>query len=382
MRIALDAQPLIGERLTGIGYCQAGQLTALAKQYPNDSYCLQYFSGRDDAPKRERLQPYLRENVTLQAAKASGYLYRMALTILPVSYQHYFGKDAEITHFFNYIVPPNVHGKTVVTVHDMVYKAYPETMRGRTKYMLQLGLKKSLECADRIVTDSEFSKSEICRYFPQYQEKLRVVYCGVNTKQFHSACESEIQEARKKYDLDRDYFLYLGTVEPRKNLSRLIEAYQIFVRGKQSPPYLVLAGGNGWRNSEIYQKASELGIQKYVKFTEYVPEEFLCPLMCGALAFVFPSIYEGFGMPPLEAMACGVPVLTAVAASLPEVVGEDAVLVDPYKPDEIAGGLERLYMDEKLRKRLSEAGKRRVLDYSWERSAEQLHAIYEELCHG
>jgi len=87
-------------------------------------------------------------------------------------------------------------------------------------------------------------------------------------------------------------------------------------------------------------------------------------------------------MPPLEAMACGVPVLTAVAASLPEVVGEDAVLVDPYKPDEIAGGLERLYMDEKLRKRLSEAGKRRVLDYSWERSAEQLHAIYEELCHG
>ena len=382
MQIAIDTQPLIGSRLTGIGYCQAGQLTALSALYPSDTFSLQYFTGRDGAPKQARLKPYLQANVQMQSAAASGYAYRMASTFLPLPYHHYFGKKADVTHFFNYIVPPGVFGKTVVTVHDMVYKTYPETVRGRTKYMLQLGLKKSLVRADRIVTDSEFSKSEICRYFPQFQDKIRVVYCGVNTKRFHPIDDPEkIREVREKYALDRDYFLYLGTVEPRKNLVRLIEAYQIFIQGKKTPPYLVLAGGKGWLNSDIYQKATALGIEKNVKFTEYIPEELLCPLMCGALAFVFPSIYEGFGMPPLEAMACGVPVLASNAASLPEVVGEDAVLVDPYRPDEIAGGLERLYTDQALRVRLSEAGKKRVLHFSWERSAQQLHAVYEELYH-
>ncbi len=380
MQIAMDAQPLIGGRMTGVGYCQVGQLEALAKLHPEAQIVLQYFSGREDAPKQARLKPYLRTNVTAKGAKASGYLYRMASTFLPIPYRHYFGKQADITHFFNYIIPPGVSGKTVVTVHDMVYKTFPETVRGRTKYMLDLGLKKSLVRADRIVTDSEFSKQEICRYFPKFADKIRVVYCGVNTARFHPVSDSAlIQKAKDTYHIDRDYFLYLGTVEPRKNLERLITAYGQFCQGKQTPPYLVLAGGKGWLDSEIYHKAETMGLQDRVKFTEYVSEELLCPLMCGALAFVFPSIYEGFGMPPLEAMACGVPVLTATAASLPEVVGEDAVLVDPYRPEEIAAGMERLYQDSALRQKLSKAGLARVKAFSWERAAQQLYAIYEEI---
>ncbi len=169
-------------------------------------------------------------------------------------------------------------------------------------------------------------------------------------------------------------------MEPRKNLERLIEAYDRFCQGKETPPYLVLAGGKGWLDSGIYKKAEELGRGDLVKFTEYVPDEMLCPLMCGALAFVFPSIYEGFGMPPLEAMACGVPVLTTHAASLPEVVGEDAVVTDPYSPEDIAAGLERLYTDEALRQRLKAAGPKRAAQFTWERSAEQLYAVYQEAC--
>jgi len=381
VHIAFDVLPLIGCRMTGIGYCEAGQIQALSKMYPDDEFLLQFFSRKNEEIKIQRLQPYLRENVQPHWAKASGYVYRLVSNFLPISYRHYFGDKAEVTHFFNYIVPPRVAGKTVVTVHDMVYKTFPETVRGRTRYMLDTGLKKSMKRATRIVTDSEFSKQEIIRYFPQFADKIRVVYCGVNTERFHPVEDAaKIQAVRDKYGIDREYFLYLGTVEPRKNLERLIAAYDQFRQGKTAPPYLVLAGGKGWLDSGIYKKVEELGLGDLVKFTEYVPDEEICPLMCGALAFVFPSIYEGFGLPPLEAMACGVPVLTTHAASLPEVVGEDAVVADPYSPESIAAGLEQLYTDEALRQKLREAGPKRAAQFTWERSAEQLYAVYQEAC--
>lgn len=383
MNIAFDVLPLIGCRMTGIGYCEAGQIQALSRLHPEDTFLLQFFSRKDEHIKIERLQPYLRENVKPHWAKASGYLYRLVSAFLPVSYGKYFGDKADVTHFFNYIVPPKVAGKTVVTVHDMVYKTFPETVRGRTKYMLDLGLKKSMVRADRIVTDSEFSRQEIIRYFPEFSDKIRVVYCGVDLQRFHPVEDpARIQAVREQYGIDREYFLYLGTVEPRKNLERLIEAYARFSQGKTEPPYLVLAGGKGWLDSGIYQKVETLSLQDRVLFTEYVPDEEICPLMCGALGFVFPSIYEGFGLPPLEAMACGVPVLTTRAASLPEVVGEDAVLTDPYDVDSIAAGLEQLYTDPALRRKLSEAGRNRAASFTWERSAAALYEVYREVCGG
>lgn len=383
LQIAFDALPLIGERMTGIGYCEAGQIQALAKLHPEDSFTMQFFSGRDEAAKRNRLASYVRENMQPQGAKGSGYLYRLATGFLPIPYQHYFGKNADVTHFFNYIVPPGVAGKKVVTVHDMVYKTFPETVRGRTRYMLETGLKRSLKRADRVVTDSEFSRQEIIRYFPQYADKLRVVYCGVDSHRFYPVTNGEgIAAVRQKFGIDREYFLYLGTVEPRKNLERLIDAYAQFAKGKSEPPYLVLAGGKGWLDSGIYRKVQELQLEQSVLFTAYVPGDEICPLMCGALAFVFPSIYEGFGMPPLEAMACGVSVLTTHAASLPEVVGDDAVVVDPYNVAAIADGLEQLYTDAALRKHLREAGPKRAGLFTWENAAKQLYAIYQEVCRG
>lgn len=383
LQIAFDVLPLIGERMTGIGYCQAGQITALARLHPEDMFTMQFFSGRDEKPKLERLKPYIRENMQPKWAKASGYLYRLISNFLPVSYGHYFGKSAEITHFFNYIVPPCVSGKKIVTVHDMVYKTFPETVRGRTRYMLETGLKRSLKRADRIVTDSQFSKAEIIRYFPQYADKIRVVYCGVDTDRFHPVTDQrQIQQVREKFGLDRPYFLYLGTLEPRKNLERLMEAYHQFAAAMEEPPYLVLAGGKGWLDAGIYQQVQRLQLEKNVLFTEYVPGEEICPLMCGALAFVFPSIYEGFGMPPLEAMACGVPVLTTHAASLPEVVGDAAVITDPYDAASMAEGLARLYTDQTLRQQLREAGLKRAALFSWENSARQLYEVYREVCNG
>ena len=199
-----------------------------------------------------------------------------------------------------------------------------------------------------------------------------------------SPCGSEeIDAAKAAHGIDGDYFLYLGTIEPRKNLERLIEAYGIFrSRHGERVPKLVLAGGKGWLCDGIYEKAGEPGLEGSVVFTEYVRSEEICPLMCGARAFVFPSLYEGFGMPPLEAMACGVPVLTSDAASLPEVVGDCAVVCRYDSSEDIAEGLERLCTDDELCRELSARGQERAEIFSWEASAEKLHTIYKELCNG
>ncbi|MDE5834388.1 MAG: glycosyltransferase family 4 protein [Ruminococcus sp.] len=379
MNITFDAVPIIADKITGIGWCEVGQTQTIAHLFPNDNYEYSFFtSGKNE--RIQKAKSFAGKNIKLNYSEFSGYLYRGISAFVPVPYSWFFGTKSDITHFFNYIVPPFVHGKKVVTVHDMVYKAFPETVRGRTRFMLETGLKKSLRRADIIVTDSEFSKSEIIRYFPEHSEKIRVVPCGVDCEKF-KPCENPetIAEVKKSLEINGDYFLYVGTIEPRKNLVRLIRAYKVFSKHVENPPKLVLAGAKGWLCDDIYALVKKLNLEKQVIFTKYVPSEDMTPLMCGAMAFVFPSLYEGFGMPPLEAMACGVPVLTSGEASLPEVTGDCAVVCDAYSVKSIAKGLYRLYKNPDLRSDLSRRGIERSKLFTWKLSAEKLYNIYREL---
>lgn len=378
MKLAFDALPLLG-RMTGIGYCEAGQVKALTRLHPEDVFVLNFFAARHITERIVDIAPYLCENVTAKHSFCSPYGYRLVSSFVPVPYSWFFGKN-DLTHFFNYIVPPGVKGRTVVTVHDMVYKAFPETVRGRTRHMLDMGLVPSMQRADRIVTDSEFSRSEIIKYYPEFAEKLRVVPCGVDGERFHPVTDAEqLRQVRERYGVGATYFLYLGTLEPRKNLERLLEAYAVYAKNTDTPAQLVLAGGKGWLYDGIFEKVKSLGLAEYVIFTQYIAQEDMCALMSGALAFVFPSLYEGFGMPPLEAMACGTPVLVSDAASLPEVTGSCAVIVKPDSTDAIAEGLCRLHADEPLRRQLSKDGLERAKGFSWERSAEMLYDVYQEI---
>lgn len=379
MNITFDAVPIISDKITGIGWCEVGQTQAVARLFPQNNYEYSFFtSGKNSRIKQA--EKFAESNIKLNYSDFSGYLYRGISTFLPFPYSAFFGKNSDITHFFNYIVPPFVHGKKVVTIHDMVYKAFPETVRGRTKFMLEMGLKKSMKRADIIVTDSEFSKSEIIKYFPEYSQKIRVVPCGVDCEKF-KPCDNpkEISRVKKSLGINSDYFLYVGTIEPRKNLVRLIKAYKVFTKHVENPPELVLAGAKGWLCDDIYKLVKKLDLERKVIFTKYVPSEDMTPLMCGAIAFVFPSLYEGFGMPPLEAMACGVPVLASGEASIPEVVGDCAVICDAYSVKSIAKGLYRLYKNPDLCRDLSLRGLERSKQFTWERSAEKLYAIYKEL---
>ncbi|MDO5558763.1 MAG: glycosyltransferase family 1 protein [Oscillospiraceae bacterium] len=378
MKIAFDVLPLVSDNMSGIGYCEAGFVSEMTKAHPEDQFYFDYFSRKNHEVKRARLSRYKRENCTLNESHFSGFVYRMIMNIIPVPYSMFFGKKADVTHFFNYIIPPFVKGVKIVTIHDMVVRAYPETVRWRTKQLLNTGMKKSMRRADIIITDSEFSKKEIQKYYPAYADKVKVVYCGVNLRKFHPVDDlNQIDKVKESLGINGDYFLYLGTIEPRKNLERLIEAYKCLCDSDSNAPSLVMAGGKGWLNSSIYEKVNSLSLSDRVIFTKYVPDEDLCPLINGATAFVFPSIYEGFGMPPLEAMACGVPVVASGEASLPEVVADSAVIVDAYSPQSIAQGMKKVYTDKKFALELREKGLRRAAEFTWERFSAQLYDIYK-----
>jgi glycosyltransferase involved in cell wall biosynthesis len=205
------------------------------------------------------------------------------------------------------------------------------------------------------------------------------VYIGIDFSFYKRATADIIESIKKKYNINGDYILYLGTLEPRKNLERLIEAYAAVKESEKAAPLLVIAGGKGWLYESIFETVKRFGIENSVIFTGYVPDADKPALLSGAKVFCFPSLYEGFGMPPLEAMACGTPVLTSNVASLPEVCGDAAYYVNPLLVSEIEQGIKQLCFNEELRNNLIQKGEERVKLFSWDKIAEQLHNLYQEL---
>ncbi len=261
----------------------------------------------------------------------------------------------------------------VVTVHDLGYRYYPEAHTPFQRRYLDWTTRRHARLARRLIADSAATRDDLLRHYRADPARIRVVHLGVNPALRPVADPSPV---RRKYGLHNDYLLYLGTLQPRKNLLRLLDAFaQVSDR---FPVDLVLAGGKGWLYESIFARARELGLGDRVRFPGYIPEADKAALLSGATAFVFPSLYEGFGLPVLEAMACGTPTLIANASSLPEIAGDAALRVDPLRVESIAGGLARLLADPALRRSLAEKGLRRVRQFSWHRAAEQTLQILLE----
>ena len=313
MKIAFDAQPLLDGTKSGVGFHEDGLVKTLLEQYPQNQYRLEYFSLRNHESKKKTLRKYKKHNTQFVSCKwFSGSLYRMISVFLPIPHQLFFHEEKQITHFFNYYVPPFVKGKKVVTIHDMAFRVFPETVRKKTLFFLKAIIKRSIHRADHIITVSEFSKQEIIRFYEVPQDKISVVPNGVDFKKFYPEKDKQkIENIKRKYNIFGEYFLYLGTLEPRKNLVRLIEAYAKARKENQNFPCLVLAGGKGWMYTEIFQKVEELNLKNNIVFTGYIEDNDVPTLMSGAIAFCFLSLYEGFGMPVIEAMACGLPIISS-----------------------------------------------------------------------
>ncbi|MDR0999993.1 MAG: glycosyltransferase family 4 protein [Clostridiales bacterium] len=374
MRIAFDVQSLLDDEKTGVGYCAEGFITQMITAHPECEFVLNGFAFRKVKNAVQKLQAYQKPNVTLNVVSFPKELYRLLSMFLPIPYHWFYKTTVDITHFFNFIVPPGVIGKRIVTIHDMSYRRYPETVREKTKWMLKIGLKKTINRADRIITDSLFSREEINCFFPN--SKTYMVCCGIDKKRFNTRIpQTNVDNIKRKYSLSDEYVLYLGTLEPRKNIGRLLEAYSKI----QNAPLLVIAGRNGWMYESVFEEVKALGIAGRVIFTGYIPEVDKPPLLAGAKCFLFPSLYEGFGLPPLEAMACGTPVIASNAASLPEVCGDAAVYVDPYDVAAIAQTIEIVVFDDSLRQEMSKRGMARAQKFDWEDLAEKLFEGYEEI---
>lgn len=307
-------------------------------------------------------------------------VYLRAWHWIPIPYSHFFSQQTDVSVFWNYDIPPGVKGKTVVYVHDMTCMAYPETMDSTVRRLLKWNLADTCKRADAIITLSAFSKSEIVRYMGVEESKIHVIPCGIDQALFRPINDAkQVQNVCGKYGIQGDYFLYLGTLEPRKNISLLLKAYKLLLaRLGDKCPQLVLAGKKGWQFEQLDKELKDDALSGHLVLTDYVPREEIPSLMCGALAFVFPSLYEGFGLPPLEAMACGAPVIVSACASLPEVVG-DAGIVVPVDAGALAEAMLRLFRDPDYREECAKKGILQAGKFTWENAARQLLEICDRL---
>lgn len=260
-------------------------------------------------------------------------IYRRVWRWVPIKYNSLFKNDADIYHFFNFIVPPRVKGKVITTVYDMTYKLYPETMDKRNLKRLNDDMEYSVNRADKIITITESSKNDIVKFLNVDHSKIEIVSCGVDYNNFNRTfSDNEKSIVRDKYNLPHNYILYMGTLEPRKNIESIVKAFSLFIAKNvlsNNNIKLVIAGKKGWMFESIFNIVSKLNLNDHVIFTDYVDEIDKPIIYNMAKLFVFPSLYEGFGIPVLEAMASSVPVITSNVSSLPEVSGEAAILVEP-----------------------------------------------------
>lgn len=369
-KVALELQPCCGNR-SGIG-TYAYELAKRMKSGDGLEFQGNYFDflGRNRSSEVLRDMPMaLAENRMMPYG-----VYRRIWDVLPIQYDNLF-PCADLSVFFNYIVPPHIGGRVITTIFDLTYIRLPETMDQKNYRRISRNIAGSIARSDRIITISEFSKQEIMELLGIEEERIAVIPCAPT----FSKEQVESESVAQKFKISSPYILYVGTIEPRKNLVRLLKAFERLKRETGIPHQLVLAGGSGWNNAEIYETAAGLSCADAVIFTGYVSAAEKNTLYQGAAAFAFPSLYEGFGIPPLEAMHFGCPVVAAKAASLPEVVGDAACLVEPLDEVSVAEGLYHVLYEADYRAELIKKGYQQEKKYTWDDSAERLMALCREV---
>lgn len=285
----------------------------------------------------------------------------------------------DIFHSPNYRIIPVHRAKLVVTVHDLVVLKYPQyQFFTRVKHIG--GWLRKLNHADAVVAVSENTRRDILELLDVAPEKVHVIYQGYNSALYRPDFpETEVERILQQHHLRAPYFLYVGTLEPRKNLVRLVKAFDLVRKRSPGAIQLVLAGQKGWKYEDIFEEIGRLNLHEWVRHLGYVPDEDLPGLIQGARSVVYPSLYEGFGLPPLEAMAMGTPVLTSNTSSLPEVVGEAGLQVDPEDVESMAWAMERIGTDEALRQDLKVKGLQRAQRFTWDQAAQQTVELYHSL---
>ncbi len=373
MHIAIDAHS-VGTGLAGNESYITNLIEALAEIDTTNRYTL-YVTKREAVERFSNRWPHFSVRRTLPHTP----LVRIPLTLVAELHRH----PVDLLHV-QYTAPPFAPCTVVATIHDLSFEHLPHTFKRRSRMQLRLTVRRTARTATHIITSSEYSRRDIIETYKIGPHRVSTTPLAAPAHFAPVTDEKELKRVRSLYRLEGDYILAVGSIQPRKNLIRLIAAYADLRRTRPHAklPRLVLVGKRAWLFEETLRAIEDQGIASDVIFTGYVPESDLPALYSGALCFVYPSYFEGFGLPPLEAMSCGAAVVAGDRTSLPEVVGDAGLLVDPFDTEAIAGAIARLIDDEDLRALLSARGLARARRFDWRETARLTLEVYRRATGG
>ena len=377
MRIAIDGIPL-AEPKTGIGHYTFELARGIAALAPEHDFELVAH-----VPIEEAVESAFAADVppaNLRAVHAlTGSLSRRWWTIgLPLYVQR---RGVALFHGTNYKIPLWNRCRTIVTIHDLSLLLHTHTHEEELVRRARLRLPAVARMASKIITDSESVKREICEHLGARPEKIAVVPLAPR-RAFCPVAPDESAAARRRLGVEDDFILFVGTVEPRKNLLTLVRAFAELVRRTHLRPQLVIAGQKGWLTDELFALVEQSGLGARILFTGYISDADLAALYSSCRVSVYPSLYEGFGLPPLEAMSCGAPVITSRIPVIMETVGDAARLVQPTDVRELCDCIQALWESEAERSRLSAEGRAHAARFTWERTARLTLDVYDEVLQG
>jgi alpha-1,3-rhamnosyl/mannosyltransferase len=383
MHIGVEATNLRSQQLGGVWRYTKNLTDALACHASPHRYSLLFLNAFKPGA-RAPVPPSPSSSMRLvEVTSVSNFLFSHLAPIVPAgrsprTVESFLGA-VDVFHSVNAVVLPQRRGRRVVTIHDLTCLLFPAFHPWSRRVLFRLGVRRAARLADAIIVPSDGTRRDLVACLSVPDAKIHVVPEAPDP-QFTPIDAGSSASVLSRHGLaDRHYFLCVGNVEPRKNVRRLIEAYDRMRAGARRGAPLVIAGGAGWKNRAIHAAAATSPFAADIRLLGYVADADLPALMGGALAFVYPSLYEGFGLPVLEAMACGAPVITSNRSSLPEVAGDAALLVDPEDTAALAGAMARIAGDASLREDLRDRGLKQAQRFSWEETARLTTRVYEKI---
>jgi glycosyltransferase involved in cell wall biosynthesis len=374
MRIAIDFTPAIAQN-AGIGRYTRELVTALAQVDAADRFTL--FSSEPAVAGREfPLAPNMRPRVFGVGNRRMTIVWQRLNVPLPA--ELLMGR-AHVVHGPDFVLPPVLRARRVVTIHDLAFITHPECAVPSLVRYLKTAVPRSVRAADRVIAVSQRTADDLVRHMGTPREKISVIYLGISPGFTPQRDPEAIARMRARYGLAQPSVLAVGTIEPRKNYERLIAAFAEASRAPGGPRMLVIAGRKGWLFEGTFAAVERYRVANAVRFLDFVPDEDLLPLYQSADVLAMPSIYEGFGIPAVEAMAAGVPVVTSTGGSLPEIVGDAALTVAPDDVDALSTAMLRLLTDGELRASLVQRGLRRASRFTWQAAAQAHVQVYHEV---
>lgn len=373
MRVALDGRPLASLK-TGVGHYTFELARSLASVAPSDHFTLVSpvpleSSVADELKNRSRANLH---DVQLNSERLNRYWWSFGLPLYLTR------RSFDLFHGTNYDIPRWNILPTVVTIHDLSLLLHPDTHEEPQVKRARRRMPKVAHSAARIITPSESVKREVCEHLGVDPNKVAVTPEAPRSA-FRRIASVRTEEVRRRLGVADDFILYVGTIEPRKNLKTLVQAFAEILRTTVHRPQLVIAGQEGWLMDDFFGSIRKNGLEDKVRFTGYLHDEDLCALYSSCSAFVYPSLYEGFGLPPLEAMACGAPVITSDIPVIKETVGSAACLVRPEDGDQIAGAIVRVMEDRRTAEKLSLLGLEQARKFTWGRTASLTLEVYRQV---